>query len=664
MAYYFELSQNRENCKQMKRQYSIILVFAVFFLTLPWLSFQEASPTTNRLEAIRDFMNAGLDQFQTMIDQLQETATALSNEEQSIKELQKAHINCRLAFKRIEFLLEYYQHEAVDNFINGAPLPGLEPKVADINILEPEGLQVLDELTFAENPFEEKEAIIEMANRLQYNFSLMYEYQQNIRMYDRHIFEAIRFELIRIFTLGLTGFDTPGSANAIPEAKVAMASMYKVFKNYTRIIDHEYAEEVDPLFEDAIKYLRDHNSFEDFDRLTFLKKYINPLYDEIYEVQLIMGVETIKEVDKTTKSINYEARNIFAEDFLNPSFFTQVAQVDITPERVELGRLLFFDPILSKNNQRACASCHQPEKGFTDGLAKSLAFDYEGSIQRNAPTIINAAYSHRWFYDMRLEQLEMQIQHVIFNGQEFNTNFDEILEKVRGSKTYTKLFKEAYSKQVNQPISPFTIGNAILAYVGSQNGFSSPVDEYIRGERKELNASAQRGFNLFMGKAACGSCHFAPTFGGIVPPYFKESESEVLGIPTQADTSNLKLDPDQGRYTNGRIMEQVDFYQYSFKTVSVRNVALTAPYMHNGAYPDLESVVDFYNRGGGAGMGIDLPHQTLPFSELNLTPQEQKDIVVFMEHLTDTLGMTQVPTKLPAIESFPELANRKIGGEY
>ncbi|MEO1712073.1 MAG: cytochrome c peroxidase, partial [Bacteroidota bacterium] len=416
--------------------------------------------------------------------------------------------------------------------------------------------------------------------------------------------------------------------------------------------------------EDAIKYLRDHNSFEDFDRLTFLKKYINPLYDEIYEVQLIMGVETIKEVDKTTKPINYNARNIFDEDFLNPSFFTQVAQVDITPERLELGRLLFFDPILSKNNQRACASCHQPEKGFTDGLPKSLAFNYEGSIERNSPTIINAAYSHRWFYDMRLEQLEKQIEHVVFNGEEFNTDFASIIKKIEGSNTYKKLFQEAYGTQVRQPVSQFTISNAILAFVSSQNGFSSPVDEYIRGERKELNESAKRGFNLFMGKAACGSCHFAPTFGGIVPPYYKESESEVLGIPVAADTANLVLDPDIGRYGNKRVPEHVDFYQYSFKTVTVRNVALTAPYMHNGAYPDLESVVDFYNRGGGAGMGIDLPNQTLPFSELNLNEQEQKDLVVFMEHLTDTTGMMTIPTQLPKVEAFPELNDRQLGGAY
>lgn len=648
----------------MKRQYSIILLICTLLICLPWFAFHEANPATNRLEAVQSFLRAGMDQFQTSINELQQAAIQLDQQAVSIERLQQAHLQCRLAFKKIEFLLEYYQHEAIDNFINGAPLPGLEPKVADINILEPEGLQVLDELAFSENPFAEKATILEMVDRLNFNFSLIQEYQENVRMYDRHIFEAIRFELIRVFTLGLTGFDTPGSANAIPEAIASFESMHQVFKQYAPFMDHEMADEILPVFQEGIQALKANPSFEDFDRLAFLKKYINPLFQSIYEAQRLMGVEMIYEVDKTTQAINYDATNIFAEDFLNPGYFTQVAKVDLTPERIALGRLLFFDPILSENNQRACASCHQPAKAFTDGRAKSIAFDFNGNIERNAPTIINAAYNHRWFHDMRLEQLEKQIEHVVFNQKEFNTDFEEIMQKLRGSQTYQELFKKAYGTQVRTPISQYTISNAILAYVSSLRGFNSPVDQYILGTRNELDEAAKRGFNLFMGKAACGSCHFAPTFGGVVPPYFAESESEVLGVPTKADTINLVLDPDLGRYGNRRPMEHVDFYKHSFKTVTVRNVALTAPYMHNGAYPDLESVVDFYNRGGGAGMGIDLPHQTLPFSELNLSKQEQSDLVVFMEHLTDTLGMIQIPTHLPKIQTHPALNNRKVGGVY
>jgi cytochrome c peroxidase len=167
-----------------------------------------------------------------------------------------------------------------------------------------------------------------------------------------------------------------------------------------------------------------------------------------------------------------------------------------------------------------------------------------------------------------------------------------------------------------------------------------------------------------MGKAACGTCHFAPTFNGTVPPGYSESESEVLGVPSVNTTDNPPIDPDLGRLGNRHPRDEAEIYRHSFKTVTVRNVTLTAPYMHNGVYNTLEEVVDFYNRGGGAGMGMDLPFQTLPFSELNLNEGEVADLVAFMETLTDTTGMTKMPAVLPKFEDNEEWNTRKIGGEY
>jgi cytochrome c peroxidase len=147
-----------------------------------------------------------------------------------------------------------------------------------------------------------------------------------------------------------------------------------------------------------------------------------------------------------------------------------------------------------------------------------------------------------------------------------------------------------------------------------------------------IDPAVKRGFNLFMGKAQCGTCHFAPTFFGNVPPFYGTSESEVLGVPKVWDTLNPVLDADIGRY---KFMEFPDF-MHAFKTSTVRNAELTKPYMHNGGFKSLEDVVDFYDRGGGAGMGLDVPNQTLPDKKLNLTAAEKKDIVAFMKALTDT----------------------------
>lgn len=148
----------------------------------------------------------------------------------------------------------------------------------------------------------------------------------------------------------------------------------------------------------------------------------------------------------------------------------------------------------------------------------------------------------------------------------------------------------------------------------------------------------------------------------MVPPSYLENESEVIGVPHSKDTVNPRLDGDLGR-GKAKVHEQVDIFRHSFKTPTVRNVALTAPYMHNGVYETLEEVMDFYNKGGGVGLGIDIPNQTLPFDNLNLNANEIRDIIAFMKTLTDTTGLTGLPEKLPTFQDV-SLNNRKIGGLY
>src|SRR5690606_23824898 len=135
------------------------------------------------------------------------------------------------------------------------------------------------------------------------------------------------------------------------------------------------------------------------------------------------------------------------------------------------------------------------------------------------------------------------------------------------------------------------------------------------------------GFNLFMGKAKCATCHFVPLFNGITPPKYVGSETEVLGVPVSLTDSIL--DPDLGYY--GVI--GVDSYKHAFKIPSIRNVVKTGPYMHNGIYLTLDQVMEFYNNGGAAGLGIDLPNQTLSEENLQLTEKEKEDVIAFMESL-------------------------------
>ena len=152
----------------------------------------------------------------------------------------------------------------------------------------------------------------------------------------------------------------------------------------------------------------------------------------------------------------------------------------------------------------------------------------------------------------------------------------------------------------------------------------------MRAEEDSYTEEEKTGYNLFMGKGLCATCHFIPLTNGTVPPFFEETEKEVIGVPETA--ANKQLDDDTGFYWRFKS----PLHKGMFKTVSVRNSDLTAPYMHNGVYKTLEEVMNFYNLGGGGGMGFDLEHQTLPFDNLDLTDEEQKAIIAFLKTLNDT----------------------------
>jgi cytochrome c peroxidase len=258
----------------------------------------------------------------------------------------------------------------------------------------------------------------------------------------------------------------------------------------------------------------------------------------------------------------------------------------------------------------------------------------------------------------------LQVEHVVFSPKEFNTNFKSISNKLSKSEEYKALFNKAFSHvRSDSRISKHTVTAALNAYVGSLRSFNSVFDQYINGVTNSYPQEAKKGFNLFMGEANCATCHFPPTFSGLVPPLYIESESEVLGVTTKFDTIAPVLDDDMGRGQSGRVKDEAPFRMRSFKTPTLRNIALTSPYMHNGAFETLEEVMHFYNHGGGAGLGLDVPHQTLSEDKLNLSQEEMNNIIAFMKTLTDTVGMTSVPKSLP---TFPDSSwnQRKIGGEY
>ena len=620
----------------MKKSLTLLIVLLSIVL-LAALS----SDKNPRIQATESFQS-GLSEFTQSCQLLLHSAARLRSHEASFKDFSLEVRNCRNTFKRIETLAEYFDAEMVGDHINGAPLPKIERKAPQLVIFAPKGLQRLDELAAEQNDDEIEEAyllstkLLEAAKRLELH-------QSKIKIYDRHIFEACRLEVIRNFSLGLTGFDAPGNLNSIEEARIVFQNLSYLLGLYQDQI-REKDKALSSNLSEHLKLISEKieaSKFQDLDRLDLLKSHILPLYAFILEAQQVLFIELPHEVNSKKSPSNYQAESFFDNDFLNPSFYSQIHEKDKNEGLYQLGEELFYDPILSMDGQMACVSCHNPNKAFADGLAKSLSRDSSKTVMRNAPSLINSIFATRFFHDMRAARIQTQVEHVIFSENEFSTDYSQIIEKLETDEHYRDLFNNAFHHLGSNRINPFTVAQAISAYVETLHSWNSSFDRYVRNESDEMSESAKRGFNLFMGKANCGTCHFAPSFAGLVPPLFKETESEVLGVTSSFDTLNPYMDEDLGRYANGRVKEKTDFYKNSFKTVTVRNVAASAPYFHNGAFETHEEVKHFYNKGGGAGLGLSLEHQTLSSEHLGLSQQEMNDIISFMTSLTDTSSFSR-----------------------
>jgi len=531
----------------------------------------------------------------------------------------------RKAYKAMEWWSAYVFPEYTEEYLNGAPI--IQSARLDNRSFArlPEGLQVLDEAVWEEAPDAElRSKTAQDALQFRNRFFVMRNALKDRAPQAGEAAVAMRIGLVRLFSLGLSGFDTPGSANALPEAAETLKSM-KSCMGWLGRGDAENRH-LTALFEAGLRQLED-SDFESFDRLRFLIEVLDPLYSALYAPGQ----------DPGDRAWNPESRSLFANDFLDPYFFAELKSNKDSEALRALGQTLFNDPVLSQSNTLSCASCHPSNQAFQDGLPKATAGYEDRALERNTPGLINAVYADRFFSDLRAYTLEQQAEHVIFNTAEFNTNYVEILDKLNNSKSYKKVFKQVFGR--NQA-GREDIQQALASYVLSLRSFNSDFDRYVRGEKGEIGDDVRRGFNVFMGKAACGTCHFAPVFSGLLPPEFRKSESEVIGVlrrPVELEEmpADAVLDPDSGRFNNGVPSEQLQIYRHSFKTSTVRNAGLTAPYFHNGAYPDLTSVLHFYNHGGALGIGLDLPIQTLAPDSLGLSDSELADLEAFILSLND-----------------------------
>ncbi|WP_210490367.1 cytochrome-c peroxidase [Rufibacter aurantiacus] len=530
--------------------------------------------------------------------------------------LQKAFLQTRRAYKKIEWFTEYYAPTASKE-LNGAPLPEIE--IEETRVFPPSGLQVIEEYMYPEPQATDRAALVREIKAFLSTLRRTRVILDETVFTEGHILDAAKQEVFRTMILGITGFDTPLAKTGVKETAVALAAVQEVLSFFGE------NPRLQTLLQQTITFTAQSQDFDAFDRMKFIRQYVNPITRGMVAWQKELGIPFVP----PALALNPMAATLFDPEALNLNYFVGNLEARPTPQKVALGKDLFYNPILSSGST-TCSSCHQPDLAFTDGLPRSNALQKGQFVGRNAPTLLYAGYQHAQFYDMRSPTLENQALDVIANKDEMHASVEEAATRLNSQPAYLQTFKKAFPT-LEKEILPRHVMMALAAYVRSLSPFNSRFDLYVRGEEGQLNSQEIAGFNLFMGKAKCGTCHFMPVFNGTVGPAFANTEGEVLGVPQSPKAKKPILDPDEGRFVHNKI----DELKFAFKTPTIRNIAKTAPYMHNGAYRTLEEVIDFYNQGGGVGLGLSLENQTLPSDQLHLSPQEQKAIVAFLHSLTD-----------------------------
>lgn len=298
-----------------------------------------------------------------------------------------------------------------------------------------------------------------------------------------------------------------------------------------------------------------------------------------------------------------------------------------TPAKVALGKKLFFDRRLSGDGTMSCATCHDPNQGFSDGLDISLNYPTTRNW-RNSPTLVNVALQKHLFHDGRAATLEEQALFPMMSAFEMNQNLDFMEEEIRSVPEYLAEFKEVFG---DPDVTRERIAMAIAAFERTLISRNAPLDRFLGGDKAALSTEALQGYEIFTGKGKCSDCHFGANvddsrFHALNVPENPEHLKDPRIAATRrfvAKVSDFKeyrtLDEDPGRYLVTK--DQKDWK--AFRTPTLREIAATAPYMHNGIYATLPEVIEFFDAGGGTGNSVLKP--------LQLTAGEKGQLKAFLE---------------------------------
>ena len=528
-------------------------------------------------------------------------------------------ITCRREYKYAEYLIAY-RFPLLAQRMNGPALPEVEP--ADFYETGlPTGFQVLEEDLFGADVLRKRTDMQKEIKHLLAYTRIIQGQTTTIPFSESLIYDALRMNLYTLAAKGISGFDSPVAFYSLQEGTYSLGAMRETLLAMGTV-DGALEEKVNT----CIKLLQEPGiTFDIFNRAEFFIKGYNPLLKALYKQQQGKGIIFIRE----RRAVKTTAESFLATGAFDPYFFAPEGTGQASPDLVNLGNALFANTTMSLGG-RSCRSCHAPERSFTDGLVVNRSLQKDEGLLRNTPSLIYAVLQPALFYDVRTTYLEQQAHDVLFNKDEMDGSLEHAIAGFKKDKEMQRAFSKAFPGVTN----PYTQDRIILALAAFQRQlplFGSAFDRYMLGDSLAMSGQQVAGFNLFMGKAKCGTCHFMPLFNGAVPPFYDKIDSEILGVPENRDTLHAFIDKDLGAY----YYFKNNIKKYAFKTPNIRNAAHTAPYMHNGVYQSLEEVIDFYDRGGGAGLGIGLPNQTLPADRLNLTLSEKQALIAFIKALSD-----------------------------
>jgi cytochrome c peroxidase len=306
----------------------------------------------------------------------------------------------------------------------------------------------------------------------------------------------------------------------------------------------------------------------------------------------------------------------------------------VTPAKVALGKALFFDPRLSGNGTVSCASCHNPALGWSDGLKTGVGIN-GAVLPRATPTILNVAYNTQFMWDGRKKSLEDQALGPMKTPEEMRTDFTATVHLLGSAEGYVAMFNKAFP---GEPIGEQTIAKAIAAFQRTVVSRDSRFDRWLAGDRKAITAQEYRGYQVFNDPArgSCAKCHSGPNF--------TDNGYHNIGL------GQGEGPPDEGRFK----IKAVASMKGAFKTPTLRDIALTAPYFHDGSATTLMEVVEHYDRGGD-----DKSNLSKDIRPLNLTRAEKEDLVAFMMALNGRPAAVAVPQLPPSSTAAPSRASTR-----